>query len=88
MGDLGVIARKPQLHRLGEARDLGGGLCAGAQALLLPAAPEIFLVVMAMVILLADVVVKNAQRSVTFVLTVCWRWRTPRSAIQRSAISC
>ncbi len=36
---------------------------------LLPAAPEIFLVVMAMVILLADVVVKNAQRSVTFVLT-------------------
>jgi len=36
---------------------------------LLPAAPELFLLVMAMVILLADLVVKNAQRSLTFVLT-------------------
>ena len=36
---------------------------------LLPAAPEVFLLVMAMVILLADLVVKNAQRSLTFVLT-------------------
>ena len=36
---------------------------------LLPAAPELFLLVMAMVILLADLVAKNAQRSLTFVLT-------------------
>lgn len=36
---------------------------------LLPAAPEIFLAVMALAILMIDLVVKDSRRTVTFVLT-------------------
>lgn len=39
-GELFLIARQPQLHRLGEARDLRGGLGARAQAALLSTARE------------------------------------------------